>query len=198
VESRFKVSQFKVFPHLVFIFCSPGKSPIYAMHKLPRFSVSWFRVFPAFSGWKFSRYMKSVPQFSVYAKPEGHKLPTSGLCMLLFAQGQLPCHWLANNTRGCSLTLSNKREGATLRHVYCILLEAVLTHVRCVLFATYVYKSVFKIGIFAFNSIKNTYISCLFMHVHNFFFFFYIFPLHPSDLFNLVICVSVILWGYSN
>jgi hypothetical protein len=68
-------SQFKVFPHLVFIFWSPVQSPIYAMHKLPRFSVSRFRVFPAFSRWKFSPYMKSVPWFSVYAKPEGHKLP---------------------------------------------------------------------------------------------------------------------------
>jgi hypothetical protein len=51
--------------------------------------------------------MKSVSRFSVYAKPEGHKLPTSGLRTLLFAQGQLPRYWLANNTRGCSLTLSN-------------------------------------------------------------------------------------------
>jgi hypothetical protein len=101
-------SRFKVFPQLVFIFWSPVQSPIYAMHKLPR-----FRVFPAFSGWKFSPYMKSVPWFSVYAKPEGHKLPTSGLRKLLFAQGQLPRRRLENNTRGCSLTLSNWREGAT-------------------------------------------------------------------------------------
>jgi hypothetical protein len=56
------------------------------------------------------------------------------------------------------IDLRNQREGATLHHAYCILLEAVLTRVHCVLFAVYVYKSVFKIGIFAFNCVKNTYI----------------------------------------
>jgi hypothetical protein len=43
-------SWFMVFPHLVFIFCSP----IYAMHSLPCFGVSWFRVLPKLSGQKFS------------------------------------------------------------------------------------------------------------------------------------------------
>jgi hypothetical protein len=35
-------SKFKVFLHLVFIFCSPGKRPIYTMYKLPWFSISKF------------------------------------------------------------------------------------------------------------------------------------------------------------
>jgi hypothetical protein len=71
----------------MFIFRIPDKSPIYAMHKLPCFSVSQFRVSPAISGRKISPYMKSVSQFSVYAKPQGPNLPASSLHMLLFAQG---------------------------------------------------------------------------------------------------------------
>jgi hypothetical protein len=53
-------SRFKVFPQLVLIFWSPGKSPTYVMHRLSCFSVSQFRVILTIRGQQFSPYMKSV------------------------------------------------------------------------------------------------------------------------------------------
>jgi hypothetical protein len=74
--------QFQDFPHLMFAFWSLRKSLTYAMHKLPHFTVSPFRVTHAFSGQK-----------SVLVPSQYPDLLFSGLCVL-FAQGLLLHHQL--------------------------------------------------------------------------------------------------------
>lgn len=56
VESQFKVSQSNILLHFGFTICGSSQSPMYYFHHIS--------VVPAFSVWKTSPYMKSVPQVS--------------------------------------------------------------------------------------------------------------------------------------
>jgi hypothetical protein len=100
-------SRFKVLPHLLFIFQSPGRSRIYTMHK-----ITLFLVFLHLGFYVHFVDENSVPTWSLYPSLD-FTLNLRAILwqtlfhMLMFAQGQLPCYWLANNTCECSLTFSN-------------------------------------------------------------------------------------------
>jgi uncharacterized membrane protein YeiB len=100
---------------------------------------------------KFRPYMKSIPWFSVYGEPEGHIFQNlvmhTTLCII---------SWSA--TKNYSLASSRKEPHC----IYFILLQCVLTHLHCVLFAVYAYRSVFKIGVFI-KLHEECILSCVWM-----------------------------------
>jgi hypothetical protein len=117
-------SRFKVFPHLVFIFCSPGKNTIHAMHELPHFCVSRCRVFPHLVDENSAPTWSPYPDFVTLNPRAINCPPLVYVCYCLF---KVSFRIVGQRTVCVGVHWPWETSGKEPRCVYCIHLEAAST-----------------------------------------------------------------------